>query len=287
MDVIENFRRITRARGFEPDHSQLEALGRLQHCYEGWRAYEAHRNPVTRFLVHPAPPKGLYLWGGVGRGKTLLMDCFYAVVPARKKCRLHFHEFMHDVHRSLEDLRGQADPLDALARELSSSRELICLDEFHVSDIADAMVLSRLLPVLFACHVALVATSNFHPDQLYPDGLNRERFLPAIDLLKNRLDIVNVDGGMDYRERSMARVRTYLCPANADSEAELDESFEDDGLRYLLERDAARAGGLRGVMCGGLLNELKLGAVRLQVCREVHRCLSDAQRVILCCAGAP
>ncbi|WP_084170071.1 cell division protein ZapE [Paraburkholderia ferrariae] len=225
MDVIENFRRITRARGFEPDHSQLEALGRLQHCYEGWRAYEAHRNPVTRFLVHPAPPKGLYLWGGVGRGKTLLMDCFYAVVPARKKCRLHFHEFMHDVHRSLEDLRGQADPLDALARELSSSRELICLDEFHVSDIADAMVLSRLLPVLFACHVALVATSNFHPDQLYPDGLNRERFLPAIDLLKNRLDIVNVDGGMDYRERSMARVRTYLCPANADSEAELDESF--------------------------------------------------------------
>ncbi|MDR8394771.1 MAG: cell division protein ZapE [Paraburkholderia sp.] len=225
MDVIENFRRITRARGLEPDHSQLEALGRLQRCYEGWQAYEVHRNPVTRFLVHPAPPKGLYLWGGVGRGKTLLMDCFYAVVPAKKKCRLHFHEFMHDVHRSLEELRGQVDPLDALARQLSSAQELICLDEFHVSDIADAMVLSRLLPVLFDSHVALVATSNFHPDQLYPDGLNRERFLPAIDLLKSRLDIVNVDGGTDYRERSMARVRTYVFPANADAEAELGESF--------------------------------------------------------------
>lgn len=227
MDVTENFRKLSRARSLVPDASQMAALGYLQRCYDGWNAYEANiASPLRRFLTHSEPPKGIYLWGSVGRGKTLLMDCFYAVAPVRKKTRLHFHEFMHDVHLSLEDLRGQPDPLDALARRLSSLYHLICLDEFHVSDIADAMILYRLLSTLFERHVQIVATSNYFPDDLYPDGLNRDRFLPAIALIKDKLEIVEVDAGVDYRGRTMARMKTYLFPVSYEVEAELKASFE-------------------------------------------------------------
>ncbi|MFT4063633.1 cell division protein ZapE [Paraburkholderia sp.] len=248
MDVTENFRKLSRARSLVPDASQMAALGHLQRCHEGWRTYEAEiANPLRRLLTHPEPPKGIYLWGSVGRGKTLLMDCFYAVAPVTKKTRLHFHEFMHDVHLSLEDLRGQSDPLDALGRRLSSLYHLVCLDEFHVSDIADAMILYRLLSTLFENHVQIVATSNFFPEDLYPDGLNRDRFLPAIDLIKDKLEIVEVDGGVDYRERTMTRMKTYLFPLGDEAESGLEASFDalaggpDENPLLNIERREVRA----------------------------------------------
>lgn len=227
MNVTENFQRICKARELNPDATQIAAIERLQRSYENWEVYEAIvANPLKRFMVHPAVPRGVYLWGGVGRGKTLLMDCFYEAVPVKKKTRIHFHEFMHDVHGSLEDLQGEADPLDALAQLLSSRYHLICLDEFHVSDIADAMILYRLLLKLFEHHVQFITTSNYPPDDLYHDGLNRERFLPAIALLKERLDIINVDGGIDYRMHMMSRLKTYFSPLGEKAESELERVFE-------------------------------------------------------------
>ncbi|WP_321969164.1 cell division protein ZapE [Paraburkholderia tropica] len=248
MDVTENFRKLSRARSLVPDASQMAALGCLQRCYDRWKAYEADiANPIRRLLTHPMPPRGIYLWGSIGRGKTLLMDCFHEVAPVKKKTRLHFHEFMHDVHLSLEDLRGQPDPLDALARHLASRYHLVCLDEFHVSDIADAMILYRLLSMLFDKRVQIVATSNYFPDDLYPDGLNRERFLPAIALIKDKLEIVEVDAGVDYRERTIATMKTYLFPLSEEIEADLRASFEalaggpDENPALNIERRELRA----------------------------------------------
>ncbi len=146
------------------------------------------------------------MWGGVGRGKSFLMDSFFAVVPVQRKTRLHFHEFMREVHRELEDLKGQADPLDELARRIAKRYRLICFDEFHVSDIADAMILYRLLDRLFDNGVQFVMTSNYDPDTLYPDGLHRDRLLPAIELIKSKLDVINVDAGIDYRKRTLSQV---------------------------------------------------------------------------------
>ncbi|MFT3803600.1 MAG: cell division protein ZapE [Burkholderiaceae bacterium] len=227
MNVVENFRRISRARELSPDAAQDAAIGILQKTYEEWEAYEATvANPLRRFVVHPVPPRGVYMWGGVGRGKTLLMDCFYEVVPVEKKARIHFHEFMHDVQGSLQDLRGEVDPLGALAKLLSSRYHLICLDEFHVTDIADAMILYRLLSKLFEHRVQIVTTSNFPPDDLYREGLNRDRFLPAIALLKERLEVINVDGGTDYRAAMLSRLDTYLSPIDGETGTKLDRIFE-------------------------------------------------------------
>ncbi|PXV59703.1 cell division protein ZapE [Dyella jiangningensis] len=227
MNVAEHFQWVCKARGLSPDAAQIAAVGRLQQSYEDWEAYEAIiANPLKRFVIHPATPQGIYMWGGVGRGKTLLMDCFYEVAPVKKKTRIHFHEFMHDVHGSLVDLQGEAEPLDALAQLLASRYHLICLDEFHVSDIADAMILYRLLLKLFEHHVQIITTSNYPPDDLYRDGLNRDRFLPAISLLKERLQVINVDGGIDYREHMMTRLKTYFSPIGDSTNAELERIFE-------------------------------------------------------------
>jgi cell division protein ZapE len=165
------------------------------------------------------------MWGGVGRGKSFLMDSFFTVVPIQRKTRLHFHEFMREVHRELEDLKGQADPLDELARRVAKRYRLICFDEFHVSDIADAMILYRLLDKLFENGVQFVMTSNYDPDTLYPDGLHRDRMLPAIELIKAKLDVINVDAGVDYRQRTLAQVEVYHTPLNAASDKALRDAF--------------------------------------------------------------
>jgi cell division protein ZapE len=166
------------------------------------------------------------MYGGVGRGKSFLMDCFYNAVPLRRKTRLHFHEFMREVHRELAELQGTVNPLDELGRRMAKRYRLICFDEFHVADITDAMILYRLLMALFENGVGFVTTSNFKPDDLYPGGLHRDRILPAIALLNERLEVIGVDNGTDYRRRTLEQVRLYLTPNGAAADKEMRKAFE-------------------------------------------------------------
>ncbi|WP_460901933.1 cell division protein ZapE [Paraburkholderia jirisanensis] len=213
MNVTEYYENELQTRGYQSDPAQRAAVDRLQRCYEEWQAYKARRpNAFMKLIMHPDLPRGVYMWGGVGRGKSFLMDSFYKIVPLTRKTRLHFHEFMREVHRELEELKGQADPLDELARRIAKRYRLICFDEFHVSDIADAMILYRLLDRLFNNGVQFVMTSNYDPDTLYPDGLHRDRLLPAIELIKSKLDVINVDAGVDYRQRTLSQVEVYHAP---------------------------------------------------------------------------
>jgi cell division protein ZapE len=266
MGVREVFDAHLAARGYRADASQLAALARLRRLDEDWRAYKAQRsNALKKLLARPPVPRGVYLWGGVGRGKSFLMDAFFAAVPVLRKTRLHFHEFMRSVHRELDEVKGTPDPLDEVARRIAKRHRLICFDEFHVSDIADAMILHRLLSKLFELNVGLVMTSNYAPDDLYPDGLHRDRLLPAIALLKERLDVVHVDAGIDYRLRAMEHIETYLAPWGTDAETRLAAAFdrlaevddEDPSLEIEARRIRARrrAGGVVwfdfSVLCGG------------------------------------
>jgi cell division protein ZapE len=266
MGVREVFDAHLAARGYRADASQLAALARLGRLDQDWRAYKAQRsNALKKFLARPPAPRGVYLWGGVGRGKSFLMDAFFAAAPVLRKTRLHFHEFMRSVHRELDEVKGTADPLDEVARRIAKRHRLVCFDEFHVSDIADAMILHRLLSKLFELNIGLVMTSNYAPDDLYPDGLHRDRVLPAIALLKERLDVVHVDAGIDYRLRAMEHIETYLAPWGADAEAKLAAAFgrlaevedEDPVLEIEARRIRARrrAGGVVwfdfAVLCGG------------------------------------
>jgi cell division protein ZapE len=214
-------------RGYRADPAQLRAIAALERCEDEWNAYRARRgNAITKLISRPPIPRGVYLHGGVGRGKSFLMDCFFQSVPLRRKTRLHFHEFMREVHRELQELKGTVNPLDELGKRIARRFRLICFDEFHVADVTDAMILHRLLDALFANRVSIVTTSNFHPDELYPHGLHRDRILPAIELIKDRLEVVAVDNGIDYRGRAMERVRLYHCPLGPGAERALTQAFE-------------------------------------------------------------
>lgn len=177
--------------------------------------------------VGPEPVRGLYMWGGVGRGKTWLMDLFYESLPFDAKGRWHFHRFMYEVHGRLRTLKHRRDPLRTVARDLARQTRIICFDEFFVSDIADAMLLGGLLEQLFAAGVSLVATSNAPPDELYKDGLQRARFLPAIGLLKRHTQVLNVDGGVDYRLRALERAEIYHAPLDAAADENLGRYFRE------------------------------------------------------------
>jgi cell division protein ZapE len=226
MDVREFYTHALTERGYQADAAQLQAIDRLQRSYEEWMAYKAQRsNSLKRLVLRPDVPRGVYMWGGVGRGKSFLMDSFYSVVPLVRKTRLHFHEFMREVHRELDELKGVANPLDDVARRIAKKYRLICFDEFHVSDIADAMILYNLLKALFDNGVSFVMTSNYDPDLLYPDGLHRDRMLPTIQLLKDKMDIMNIDAGIDYRKRALEQVEIYHTPLNAATDAALRHAF--------------------------------------------------------------
>jgi cell division protein ZapE len=228
MSEVERlYRRQLEERGFRADEAQLRAVAALSRCEREWADYKARRrNALTKLLVRPPIPKGVYMYGGVGRGKSFLMDCFFQAVPLTRKTRLHFHEFMREVHRELQELKGTVNPLDELGRRISRRFRLICFDEFHVADVTDAMILHRLLQALFDHRVSIVTTSNFHPDGLYPDGLHRDRILPAIELLKSRLEVINVDAGVDYRRRSLEQLALYHCPLDEASDRAMLETFE-------------------------------------------------------------
>lgn len=184
---------------------------------------------VIRRFFGPSkqPEQGLYLWGGVGRGKTYLMDSFYETLPVECKMRVHFHRFMRRVHSDLREFKGHANPLQKVAKKIADEACVICFDEFFVSDITDAMLLGNLLQGLFQHGVCLVTTSNIPPDQLYPNGLQRQRFLPAISLLKNHCRVVNVDGGVDHRLRKLEKTELYYFPLNKQSDSALKVIFEN------------------------------------------------------------
>lgn len=266
MNVFETYQQELTKRGYQADTAQLNAVQQLQQCYEQWLDYKHKRNSrLTRLLRYPALPRGIYLWGSVGRGKSFLMDCFYSCVPLTRKTRVHFHEFMRDVHRALETLRGHADPLDILAKMISKQYRLICFDEFHISDVADAMILYRLLDQLFLNRVQFIMTSNYYPDDLYPNGLHRDRLLPAIALLHQQMNIINVDAGTDYRLRSMEQVLSYITPYGIDADQQLTKAFtklaevnDEDPILHIEAREIhayRRAGGVVWFrfqeLCGG------------------------------------
>jgi cell division protein ZapE len=227
MNVLEQYSQLLAERGYFSDASQQSAVERLQRLSDELSEFKRRRSGFLRKLLdRPQVPRGVWMYGGVGRGKSLLMDVFYEAVPVVRKTRVHFHEFMRSVHRELRDLRQVSDPLDEVARRLAARYRLICFDEFHVSDVADAMILERLLSGLFANGVVFVMTSNYRPDDLYPDGLNRDTILPAIALLKTHLDILNVDAGTDYRRLAMQGVDVYLSPLGAQTDRLFAQAFE-------------------------------------------------------------
>lgn len=229
---------------FVPDAAQSAAINELDALWHELIEFKSRRNHfLGRSLLSPDVPKGLYIWGGVGRGKTFLMDAFYACVPYRRKRRIHFHNFMAEVHHELKAIAEKKDPLIALADNIAKSTRLLCLDELHVSDIADAMLLGRLLEALFERGVVLITTSNYPPEGLYPNGLQRQNFLPAIALIQRKLKVINVDGGNDYRMRAKMRAPLYLVPANAGNEACMNAMFERLSAGTQLERQQVEVQG--------------------------------------------
>ena len=264
LSVVDLYHRALERRGFKSDSSQLRAVERLQQLYEEWTSYKARRSTaLRRLVVRPPLPRGVYLWGGVGRGKSFLMDSFYLCLPLVRKRRVHFHHFMREIHREMNELKGAEDPIAAVAQHTARRYRLVCFDEFHVSDIADAMILGRYLEQVIDRGVVLCMTSNYHPDALYPNGLQRERFLPAIELIEERLDVIEVDNGTDYRRLKMERLKVYHTGKEADAELEriFDELRDVEPERHPLDVEGRsipyrkRAGGLVWfdfqVLCAG------------------------------------
>jgi cell division protein ZapE len=237
---IDLWRRRVEAGTLTPDPDQeraAQALSGLAQRLKPWKP-----GAKTLFGKTRPSPKGLYIWGGVGRGKSMLMDLFVETAPVEAKRRAHFHEFMQDAHARINRWRGLSkserrrqpehvkgagdDPIPPVARALASEARLLAFDEFHVTDIADAMILGRLFEGLFEEGVVVVATSNRHPDDLYRDGINRQLFLPFIDLLKEKLDIHELDGGVDHRLRQLEAAPVYYSPLGADADHAMDLAWE-------------------------------------------------------------
>jgi cell division protein ZapE len=266
MSVKENYQKELQVRGFQSDPAQLRAIDALERCANEWAAYKEKRsNKLKKLINRPPIPRGVYMYGGVGRGKSFLMDCFFDAVPIQRKTRLHFHEFMREVHRELRALQGTVNPLDVLGKQISQRYKLICFDEFHVADITDAMILHRLLDALFDNGVGFVTTSNFKPDDLYPNGMHRDRIMPAIALLNQELDVINVDNGTDYRRRTLEQVDLYHCPTGPQADTAMTDAFnrlaecpDENPILHIEAREITarrRAGGLVWFdfkeICGG------------------------------------
>jgi len=221
------YQTISKKTGFIYDASQAAAIADLDALWHELVDFKARRNHfLGRSLFSPGVPKGLYFWGGVGRGKSFLMDVFYACVPYKRKRRIHFHKFMNEVHHEMKALAAAKDPLIALADNIAKSTRLLCFDEFHVSDIADAMILGRLMAALFERGVVMMITSNFSPEDLYPNGLQRQKFLPTIKLLQRNLRVVKVESGNDYRLREMASAPLFMLTADTETDARMKAIFQ-------------------------------------------------------------
>jgi cell division protein ZapE len=227
--VRELYDRELSRLGHHVDQAQLKAVERLDDLRS--RLLSARRSPgflagLFQGRKGVAPERGLYLWGGVGRGKTWIMDLFFQSLPFKNKQRSHFHRFMHAVHEDLAKLKEQSDPLEIVAERIAKRTRVLCFDEFFVSDIADAMVLGTLFDGLFRRGVTLVATSNVPPNGLYKEGLQRARFLPAIRQLEEHTEVLQVDGGIDHRLRVLEGASTWLDAGAADTDSRLASLFE-------------------------------------------------------------
>ena len=208
------------------DPQQRLAMQSLQQIYFDLQEEHAKRAGLLSVFRKPRVVKGLYLWGGVGIGKTFLMDCFYNCLPFSQKMRMHFHQFMQLIHQKLKQHQGEKNPLDSIAKELSEQVVLLCFDELYVSDIADAMLLGRLFKALFSRGVCLVTTSNTRPDDLYKNGLQREQFLPAIELLKINTEVVHITTAIDYRLRHLKEAGVFYSPLDETARQKMAKSFE-------------------------------------------------------------
>jgi cell division protein ZapE len=230
MDLSAIYQQALHSDRFEPDPAQLNALEHLQILYarlqnpapQGWIS-----RLRKKWSAAKPPQRGLYLWGSVGRGKTWLMDMFFDALPFDNKLRLHFRHFMQEIHDELTQLAGHRDPLLIVAQHFAQRAQVLCLDEFYVEDITDAMILHRLLNALTDQGIALVFTSNLAPQALYKNGLQRERFLPAIQLIENNTDVVELDGDTDHRLRKLKQAHTYFSPLNTASERAIEQRFTE------------------------------------------------------------
>lgn len=237
LTPISKYEQDLTSGGFTPDAAQRRAVEALQRLYDELVLFQQKRTAPTvwqrlkgLFSTEKAAqqaPKGIYFWGGVGRGKTYLVDTFFETLPFEEKLRVHFHRFMHRVHAELKELKGRSDPLPIIAEKLAAEARVLCFDEFFVQDITDAMILGTLMQELFKRNVVLVATSNIVPDELYRNGLQRQRFLPAIALIKQNCEVINVDSGIDYRLRTLTRANIYHSPADQAADANLERYFTE------------------------------------------------------------
>lgn len=230
LTPLERYQQDLKREDFTADQAQLQAVNRLQRVYDDLMTRHKRNERGSNFLRRMSfrnsePVQGLYMWGGVGRGKTYLMDVFYDSLPFDNKIRTHFHRFMRDVHHELTALSGEKNPLKLVAANIAKKAQVICFDEFFVSDISDAMILAGLFEELFRREIVLIATSNIEPDGLYKDGLQRARFLPAIAMLKQRSEVLNVDGGTDYRLRALEQAELYHSPLDDTAHESLAASF--------------------------------------------------------------
>lgn len=238
LSPLSRYQQALDAGEYQADEVQRRAVTQLDRIYQALLQKPAASAPAgglrgkfSRLLgkggdtAPQRPVQGLYMWGGVGRGKTWLMDMFFHSLPGDRKMRLHFHRFMLRVHEELTELQGRENPLEIVADGFKAETDVLCFDEFFVSDITDAMLLATLLQALFARGIMLVATSNIPPDDLYRNGLQRARFLPAIDLINEYCDVMNVDAGIDYRLRTLTQAHLYLTPLNDQTRETLDRMF--------------------------------------------------------------
>ncbi|MEJ0027962.1 MAG: cell division protein ZapE [Rhizomicrobium sp.] len=224
MSLLERYRASIAKGELKKDAAQERAAAKLAALA---RALKSWRPGRRFFFAAPRPPRGLYLWGDVGRGKSMLMDLFFAEAPVAQKRRIHFNEFMMETHAAIhaERQRGGGDPIPPVARGIAEAARLLCFDEFQVTDVADAMILGRLFEQLFERGVVVVATSNTPPDRLYEGGLNRQLFLPFIAEIERRLDVVELDGAVDYRLHRISGLSVYLYPLGPKADAAMDAAW--------------------------------------------------------------
>lgn len=225
LSPAERYAQALASGQFMPDDAQAQAVHELERVWQELiQRYKASKKAFRRFRRQTAP-QGVYMWGGVGRGKTWLMDQFYDSIPFRRKTRMHFHHFMQHVHRELNKLSGQRNPLDSVADQINKDAVVICFDEFFVSNVTDAMILSDLFQKLFHRGITLVATSNIAPDGLYKNGIHRDRFIPTIEMVKKHCQVLNVDAGVDYRLRILKQAQLFKSPLTHDNQNWMAQRF--------------------------------------------------------------